>query len=90
MEGTSEIVDVVVPYPQAEDGWPLSGTITRIMTITKTRGSEEPVTVTRVVSIEFNGTNLVPLTVGDETFTLDLSTPRFGPRDMGGRKRGGR
>jgi len=88
MEGTSEIVDVVVPYPQADDGWPISGTITRTLTISKTVESEDPVTATRVVFIEFNGTNMVPVTVGDETFTLDLTVRNFGPRQMGGRKKG--
>lgn len=85
MEGTSEIVDVVVPYPQAEDGWPISGVITRHMTVTKTVGSDDPETITRTVSIEFNGTNVVPVTVGDETFTLDLTARNFGPGHMGGR-----
>ena len=32
----SEVLDVVVPYPREEDSWPLSGTITRNLTMTRT------------------------------------------------------
>ncbi len=85
---SGQIVDVVIPYPRTDDGWPVSGTITRSMTITRTSadGTESR---ERVVSIEFNGTQTVPVTVDGETFTIDLSQRRFGPRHLrGGHKRG--
>ena len=83
---SGNIDDVVIPYPRTEDGWPLSGTITREMTITRTSDTGGTETMERTVSIAFNGTNLVTVTVGDETFTLDLSLQRHGPR---GRRHGG-
>jgi hypothetical protein len=89
MESSSEILDVVIPYPRTEEGWPLSGTITRTMTLTRTSDTEGTETVTRTVTIEFDGTQFVTVTVGDDVFTLDLSERRFGPgkmRDRRGRR----
>ncbi len=83
----SQVLDVVVPYPREEDSWPLSGTITRNLTITRTsNGSEE--TVTKQVMITFNGTSEVTVEVDGETFTLDLSQRPFGPGRMRHRPRG--
>jgi hypothetical protein len=79
---SSEINDVVIPYPRADDSWPVSGTITRWMTLTRT-SDDSAETTDRVVSIEFNGTQVVPVTVNGETFTIDLTERRFGPGKMG-------
>lgn len=69
-EGTFTIDDVVMPVVTGnEDPWPLSGTITRIYTVT--RNDEEP--VTRTVIIEFDGTATPPATVNGEPFEIDLS-----------------
>ncbi len=85
MESDGELIDIVVPFPREEGDWPLSGTILR--TITMDRDGEER---TKEVSIEFNGTSQVPITVDGETMTVDL-TQRFGGRHMqGGGRFGGR
>jgi hypothetical protein len=69
---SGSITDVVIPLPRTDDAWPLSGTITRLVSLTLTNG-EDTRTREREVTIEFNGTSEVSVTVGDETFTLDLS-----------------
>ena len=66
------VTDVVIPFPRTDDAWPLSGTITRSISMTLTNG-EDTRTREREVTIEFNGGSEVTVTVGDETFTLDLS-----------------
>ena len=74
MSSTSVIENVVHPVLRTDDAWPLSGTITRNVTINVINGPEGDVTKTRTVVITFNGTNLVTMTVGDETFEIDMST----------------
>ena len=74
MSGTSVIVNVVHPVPRTDDAWPLSGTITRDMTINVINGPNGDVTKSRIIVITFNGTNLVTMTVGGESFEIDLST----------------
>lgn len=82
MISSSTINNVVVPYPRTEDGWPLSGTIERGVTITRTLPSGETETVQRDVTVTFTGDQYATVTVGDETFTLDLSERDFGPGKM--------
>jgi hypothetical protein len=74
MSSTSVIENVVHPVPRTDDAWPLSGTITRNVTIKVVNGPDGDVTTSRTVVITFNGTNLATMTVGDETFDIDLST----------------
>ena len=74
MSSTSVMDNVVHPVPRTDDAWPLSGTITRNMTINVVNGPDGDVTRTRTVVITFNGTYLVTMTVGDETFEIDMST----------------
>ena len=74
MTSTSVIKDVVHPVPRTDDAWPLSGTITRNVTITIVDGTDDPVTKNRTGVVTFNGTNLVVLTVDGEIFEIDLST----------------
>ncbi len=69
VESTSTITDVVVPVPRTDTSWPLSGTIHRVITLTKADGS----TVTRDVTITFNGTQSVTIEVNGESFDFDLS-----------------
>ncbi len=88
MESSGQSNDVVVPYPRTEEGWPISGTIVRSISITRTTGDGATETMEREVTITFNGTQFVPVTVGDETFTMDLSFRKFGPRGMHGRPGG--
>jgi hypothetical protein len=69
------ITAVVLPVPRAEDAWPLSGTITNALSIARdgARGSRAS---SRTATVTFNGTQFVPLQIGDRTFTLDLATGR--------------
>jgi hypothetical protein len=87
IQSIGSVNDVVVPFPRADDSWPLSGTISRSLTITRSNGSESE-TRDKNVTITFNGTSQVEVTVDGETFTLDL-TQRMRPgRHM--HRRGGR
>ncbi len=80
MSSTSVIEDVVHTVPRTDDSWPLSGTITRDVTINIVDGPDGDDTKSRTVVIIFNGTNLVTMTVyiesalDGESFELDLST----------------
>ena len=76
MLSTSVIENVVHPVPRADDAWPLSGTITRNVTINVVNGPDGDVTKTRTAVITFNGTYLVTMIVDDETFEIDMSTRR--------------
>jgi hypothetical protein len=76
MTHTGTITNVVVPVPPTDDGWPLSGTITRQVTATFTGGERDGTTVQRTVTIEFNGTQFATLTVNGETFEVDLANRR--------------
>jgi hypothetical protein len=69
LEGSFTIDDVVMPVGDV-DHWPLSGTVTRVYTVT--RNDEEP--VTRTVIIEFDGTATPPATVNGEPFEIDLNS----------------
>jgi len=81
MESTFEISEVVIPYPRGEETWPESGTITRWIKITRTFG-EDTETRERTVVITFDDTQFATVTVGEDTFTIDLAERHFGPRHM--------
>ena len=66
------IADVVRGVPRAENPWPLSGTITRSITVV-TNGPDGEVTRERTVVVTFNGSQFVTLTVNGEEFELDLA-----------------
>ena len=87
MVSTSTMVDVVHPVPRTDDSWPLSGTITRDVTITVINGPDGDVTKTRKVVMIFDGTQWPDMTVDGEPFEVDLST-RSGRRPF--QKRRGR
>lgn len=82
MISSSAINDVVVPYPRTENGWPLSGTIERSITVTRSLADGGTETVQREVTVTFTGDQYATVTVGDDTFTLDLSERGFGPGKM--------
>ncbi len=74
LTGSSTVTDVVVPVRgDGIDPWPLSGTIHRTYTVTRTSGANPGQTVTRTVVITFNGTATPTATVNGEPFTLDLA-----------------
>lgn len=73
MSETATIVDVVIPVrAEGVTPWPLSGTITRVVTVTPEGGTA----VTRTVIITFDGTASPPATVNGEPFTIDLANRR--------------
>jgi hypothetical protein len=74
MTSVSVIENVVHAVPRTEDSWPLSGTITRDVTVNVINGPNGDVTRTRTVVITFDGTNWATMTVGEDVFEVDLST----------------
>lgn len=78
MSGTLTVDDVVRGVPRAEHPYPLSGTITRNVTVEVTNGPRGDETLTRTVVVTFDGTRYPSLTVNGEAFELDLDAT--GPR----------
>jgi hypothetical protein len=72
LNGTLLVEDVVRGVPRASNPYPLSGTITRNVTVEVTNGPRGDETITRLVVVTFNGTRYADLTVNDESFQLDL------------------
>ena len=68
---------IVVALPRSANPYPISGSISRIVTgsgvVTK-GDSSKVISISRTVGITFNGTEFVPMTVGSQSFTLDLAT----------------
>ncbi len=76
----STVTDVVIPVPRSSSSWPLSGTIHRTITITRSNGK----TVTRDVTITFNGTEFITILVNGESYDFDLQLRRRPHRHNGG------
>ena len=72
MAGSVVIDAVVRGLPREENPWPLSGTITRMVTVTITTADG---VVTRKITtvLTFNGTQFVILTVNGEEYEVDLA-----------------
>ena len=71
------VTNVVVNLPRSSNPWPMSGSITRQISGTASisrSGVSKSFEVTRTVTITFNGTQYATVTVGSDTYTLDLST----------------
>lgn len=71
--------NVAVSLPRSTHPWPMSGTVTRRINGSGTvvrSGVTRTFTVSKTVTITFNGTRFVPMVVGTTTFTLDLYTGR--------------
>ncbi|MEJ7811119.1 MAG: hypothetical protein WKG32_11970 [Gemmatimonadaceae bacterium] len=81
MSSSMTIVDLVIPVPRAADSWPLSGAITHQVAASRDRAQGDPQSRTRTATVTFNGTQFVPLVVGDRTFTLDLATGKRAAND---------
>ncbi len=73
MTDTEATKDVVIPVPRTDTSWPLSGTITRKVTVKFTGGDKDGTTETRDVAITFDGTQFATVVVNGETFQFDLS-----------------
>jgi hypothetical protein len=71
---TQTVRDVVVSVPRVATSWPLSGTITRVVTAKLTTGGTTTVrNIVRTVTVTFNGTSSVPVEVNGLACTLDLA-----------------
>ena len=75
MTDVATFANVVVPFPRARGAWPLSGTVTRVVTATL-EGDQGTASRTRTATLTFNGTRFATMVVGDRTFTVDLATGR--------------
>lgn len=75
---THQAKDVVVKLPRASFPWPQSGTMTRTVNakLEIEGGRAATRQVSRTVTVTFNGTAQVPLTVNGLSCTLDLETHR--------------
>ena len=73
MSGESTIQNVVHAVPREDNPWPLSGTISRHMTVVIVNGPDGDATVERDAVVTFNGTQFVTMTVNGESFEVDLS-----------------
>lgn len=76
---TLTVSNVVVPVPNGDERFPLSGTITRQCSITFEGGPRDGQTVERTATVTFNGTDTASVTVGDKTFDINLRTRHRGP-----------
>ena len=74
---SSTFSNIVVNLPRSANPYPASGSISRVVTgsgvVTK-GDSTRTISISRTVGITFNGTEFVPMTVGSQTYTLDLAT----------------
>lgn len=70
------IASVVFPVPRSPETFPLSGSIVHNVAATQTaeRGRTVSRSVSRRVMVTFNGTAIVPMTVGTLSCTLNLQT----------------
>lgn len=84
LSGTFTYTDVVVPIPGTEPRYPVSGTITRMMTVTVSRPDGERTRNVEIV-ITFDGTEIAIAVVNGEAMEIDLST-RDGRRPVRGRR----
>jgi hypothetical protein len=73
---TTTITNVVVPVPRRDNGWPLSGTITRHVVIHIIGGPRDGQTIERDVTITFDGSATAEMTINGEAYTLDLDARR--------------
>lgn len=74
---TTTFANIVVNLPRTTYPYPISGTITRQISGSGSvlrSGTSRTFTFSRTVTITFNGTRYVPMTVGTMSFILDLVT----------------
>jgi hypothetical protein len=85
-QGSFVFEDVVVPIPGSEPRWPVSGTITRDMHMTRT-GPDGTETRDVSIVITFDGTSIATAVVNGETMEIDLAAREH--RNPLHRRRGG-
>lgn len=74
MSGTTVLTDVVHAVPRDENPYPLSGTVTRDVSVVVVNGPNGDETRSRHVVITFDGTQFATMSVDGESFEVDLST----------------
>lgn len=84
-EGAVTFTDVVTPIPGSDPRWPVSGTITRSMTMTHTNADAIKTREVEIV-ITFDGTSIASAVVNGEVMEIDLAA-RQGRKALG--RRGG-
>jgi hypothetical protein len=91
MTGSFTIQDLVVPVPGSDPRWPLSGTITRNMSVTVVNGPNGDQTRSVTAVITFDGTSTATAVINGEAMQIDLSTRPGRNPIRGGRfgRRGG-
>lgn len=77
MSGTVAWDDVMHGVPREDNPYPLSGTVTRSMTIVITNDPNGDATRERTIVITFDGTQFATLTVDGETMTVDGETMKI-------------
>lgn len=85
MTGSFSIDNLVVPVPGSDPRWPLSGTITRNMTVTVVNGPTGDRTNTVTAVITFDGTSTATAVINGETMQIDLTTAQGRNPIRGGR-----
>jgi hypothetical protein len=79
MVGSQTTEDLIYRLPRSENPYPVSGTITRQVTVTQTKDKDGKVdtrTYTRTVVVTFDGTQFATITINGTEYTLDLATGR--------------
>lgn len=71
-EGSFTLTDVVVPIPGSEPRWPVSGTVTREMVMTRT-GPDGEMTREFEIVITFDGSSIATALVNGQVVEIDLS-----------------
>ena len=74
LEITTQVSDVMVPYPLTSGAYPTSGSITKNVSVTYIGGDFDGQTTTRTVTTTFNGTQTARLTIGSSNWDLNLVT----------------
>ena len=74
MSVSTVMTDVVHAVPRQDNPYPLSGTVTRDVTVIVINGRDGDQTRTRNVVITFDGTQFATMSVDGESFEVDLST----------------
>lgn len=73
MSSSSEVEDLVIGVPREENPWPLSGTVTRTVSVEGITREGDAFSHDRIVVITFDGTQIATLTVNGEEFEVDLA-----------------
>lgn len=88
MESATQVDEVVHAIDREASPWPLSGSITRVMTVQVVNGPNGDANRSRTSTITFNGTQFATMVVDGETFEVDLAARRGQRAAQQGPRRG--